>query len=73
MSMAQLELMVGFIEENPDLVSGKLTNLFSKEKKINKWTELTNILNCSGSGATKDADKWKKVLYSCLKLICIPL
>ena len=56
----QLEYMVTFMEDNPDLKNGVLTQHFTKSDRKNKWEELSKSLNAL-VGSIKTPDLWKKV------------
>ncbi|VEN35208.1 unnamed protein product [Callosobruchus maculatus] len=58
---SQLECLVGFLEEHPQLARGATGfGGRSKETIDRKWRELAEILNAFENGATKDGDRWTK-------------
>ncbi|VEN63939.1 unnamed protein product [Callosobruchus maculatus] len=58
---SQLECLVGFLEEHPQLARGA-TGLGGRSKETidRKWRELADILNAIENGAIKDGYRWKK-------------
>ncbi|VEN58853.1 unnamed protein product [Callosobruchus maculatus] len=58
---SQLECLVGFLEEHPQLARGA-TGLGGRSKETidRKWRELADILNAIENGSIKDGDRWKK-------------
>lgn len=59
----QREILLGYMEEHPELVSGRFNGVFTKALSDNLWEEIKNRLNSDGTGAVKDVLKWKKVYY----------
>ncbi len=56
----QIESIIHFMEDNPLLLKGQLTNDFTAAKRQKMWQSLADVLNSSG-GAVKSVEKWQKV------------
>ena len=56
----QLDYLVTFMENNPELKDGILTPSFSKFDRKRKWEQLSEELNGLG-GSIKTPELWKKV------------
>lgn len=55
-----LTVLLDFMENHPDLATGRLSVTNAKEKFRELWMELSNILNSLGYG-TRTVEKWQKV------------
>ncbi|XP_050503602.1 uncharacterized protein LOC126882661 isoform X2 [Diabrotica virgifera virgifera] len=60
MSTEQKEVMVAFMEDNPDFAKGKLLGHHVKEIRTGMWEVLSTQLN-SISGPKKTSQKWQRV------------
>lgn len=56
----QMEKLVQFLENNPDIAKGHIRSAQARHHTKQKWAEITLSLNCWG-GAIKDAKSWAKV------------
>lgn len=61
-SMKQFEMLLNFMENHQQLVSGKLEVNFTIRDRQRLWEELSEKLNAAGNGSRKDAEKWRKVM-----------
>lgn len=59
-TLAQKTSLVEFMEANDELNKGKFSSTFTHKISQNLWNKITVDLN-SMIGATKTADKWRKV------------
>lgn len=59
-TLRQREIMVGLLEANPELISGRLTCSFTKELSDSLWAQMELKLNREGP-PTKKVPAWKKV------------
>lgn len=59
-TLAQKESLVEFMGANSELHKGKFSSTFTHKVSQNLWNKITLDLN-SMIGATKTADKWRKV------------
>lgn len=57
----QKEILVEFISARKEMCTGKLTPMYTREKMLKNWQEITNILNCVPEGPAKDWKQWRKV------------
>jgi hypothetical protein len=60
-TLALKQSLVEFMEANPELNKEKFSSTFTHKISQNLWNKITVDLN-SMIGATKTADKWRKVL-----------
>lgn len=63
MSQTQKKTLLEFMEENPQLVTQKISNQYTSADMNQKWAEITDRLN-SIPGCNKSWKEWRKV--------CIP-
>lgn len=65
----QKQLLVEFVKNKPQLISGKQTHAYTAKDAANDWKTIATTLN-SNPGATKDWKGWRKVsvnpLIKCL-------
>ncbi|XP_048481253.1 uncharacterized protein LOC125489427 [Plutella xylostella] len=59
-SATQFEVIVDFMERNGDL-NKPADGPHGRLNAINKWADLTRVLNLDTTGTSKTVDKWKKV------------
>lgn len=57
----QFKIILDFMEQRPELLSGKFTSTFTAATKNLLWQQLTKLLNADGLGPVKSLDKWVKV------------
>lgn len=57
----QKEILVEFISARKEMYTGKLTPMYTREKMLKNWQEITNILNSVPEGPAKDWKQWRKV------------
>lgn len=55
------DILLNFIEANPEIITGKFTCSNAREKMARLWEEIAEALNSLGMG-TKSAAKWKIAL-----------
>lgn len=60
-TLKQKELLVEFMEKNPDLRSGQFTASFTRQTGHKLWVEISQVLNTLEGGARKSWEKWRKV------------
>lgn len=65
-SLKQKEVMVNFLEQHPEMYSGKFSETYTKSVAMKLWSQLTNILNSIPGAPAKD---WRKVRNQ-LKFFC---
>ncbi|RVE40978.1 hypothetical protein evm_014372 [Chilo suppressalis] len=58
-SASQFQLMVDFMERYGDL-SKPTEGAQGRASNLNRWAELTQLLNADATGDTKTAEKWRK-------------
>ena len=56
----QLTHLSALVNQHPDLVSGKFSNVFTKKHAEKLWQQIAVELN-QMQGATKDWKRWRKV------------
>ncbi|KAJ8914164.1 hypothetical protein NQ315_016243 [Exocentrus adspersus] len=62
MTREQKRYLLQYIEEHPELQSGKFTQNFTFKKAQSMWKELSTVLN-SMPGAQNDWEKWRKTWH----------
>lgn len=62
-SQAQLEVLVGFLEQNIEMAKGLLRTHQGKLETKRKWSEMAITINSLG-GVQKDGPGWSKVRYA---------
>lgn len=60
-SANQRLIMLDYMDQHRELVSGRFTATFTKIVQDRLWEQLANYLHVDGLGAVKDVKKWKKV------------
>ncbi|KFM61297.1 hypothetical protein X975_12487, partial [Stegodyphus mimosarum] len=61
LTIRQKQLLLQFVEDNPQIHRVKIDHNFTLQEKNNLWLRLANILNSDGLGAVKTPDEWRKV------------
>ncbi|GBN82733.1 hypothetical protein AVEN_104802-1 [Araneus ventricosus] len=61
-STAQFEIMLAYFKKYPQMLSGKVDPIFSKDIKDKRWEDLTSALNAEGTGPAKSIATWRKTL-----------
>lgn len=56
-TISQLEALVDFLEQNPEIAKGQLRTVQAKQEAKRKWASLAITLNALG-GADKDGAGW---------------
>jgi len=64
-STEQKREIIEFMDNHPQLRSGKFSNEFTFKKSQALWEELTARLNCIANGANKEWRQWRKVCMYC--------
>ncbi|GLV33184.1 hypothetical protein CBL_10531 [Carabus blaptoides fortunei] len=58
----QKRVLIEFLKQNPKLLSGKFSSDFTVKTGVEKWEELTILLN-SIPGANKTWKNWRKTWH----------
>lgn len=57
----QKELLIRFIEEHPQMNSGRFSESYTKATARSLWISLTNLLNAIPGAPAKEWMQWRKV------------
>ncbi|GBM71054.1 hypothetical protein AVEN_35026-1 [Araneus ventricosus] len=52
--------MLDHFQKYPQMLSGKVDPIFSKDTKDKRWKDLTSALNAEGTGPAKSIGAWRK-------------
>lgn len=69
-TLYQYEIMLDFFENHPEMVTGKLTDSFTAQRREELWAELSTLLNSVNYGPQKTPIKWRKVSSIARREIC---
>ena len=67
-TLRQYEIMLDFLENHPEMISGKTTDSFTPQRREKLWSDLSVCLNSVSYGPQKTPAKWRKVSTVKVKL-----